>query len=195
MPNILVNNDIVLESCESDSNFDVTIKDSNNNVYSPETFVGDVGTYTVKIKDDLKFSDGSAITAKNYLYFPLVFSTPAAAEAAGKDHKKTMYFEGYEAFAKYDVIIGRAAPTTAPEIGKSLADPIKMYLGDIYTVSVNLAGLPGISLPCGYDSKGLPIGLQLLGKHFDEKSIIRAAYAFEQTREYKRPEYAIKGGE
>ena len=59
-------------------------------------------TYTVKIKDDLKFSDGSAITAKNYLYFPLVFSTPAAAEAAGKDHKKTMYYEGYEAFAKYD---------------------------------------------------------------------------------------------
>lgn len=90
-----------------------------------------------------------------------------------------------EAFAKYDVILGPAAPTTAPKIGESLSDPIKMYLGDIYTVSVNLAGLPGISLPCGKDSKGLPIGLQLIGDCFKEKNIIRAAYAFEQTREYE----------
>ena len=65
-----------------------------------------------------------------------------------------------EAFAKYDVILGPAAPTTAPKLGESLSDPIKMYLGDIYTISVNLAGLPGISLPCGKDSNGLPIGLQ-----------------------------------
>ncbi|MGN0438340.1 MAG: amidase family protein, partial [Lachnospiraceae bacterium] len=68
------------------------------------------------------------------------------------------------------------------------------YLGDIYTVSVNLAGLPGISLPCGYDSKGLPIGLQLLGKHFDEKTIIRAAYAFECTMDKKRSAYAVERG-
>jgi aspartyl-tRNA(Asn)/glutamyl-tRNA(Gln) amidotransferase subunit A len=90
-----------------------------------------------------------------------------------------------EAFAKYDVILGPAAPTTAPKIGESLSDPIKMYLGDIYTISVNLAGLPGISLPCGKDSNGLPIGLQLIGDCFKEKNIIRAAYAFEQTREYE----------
>ena len=89
-----------------------------------------------------------------------------------------------EAFAKYDVIIAPAAPTTAPKIGSSLADPIKMYLGDIYTISVNLAGLPGISLPCGTDSKGLPIGLQLIGDCFAEKKLIRTAYAYEQTREY-----------
>lgn len=89
------------------------------------------------------------------------------------------------AFAKYDVILGPVAPTTAPEIGKSLSDPLKMYLGDIYTISANLAGLPGISLPCGTDSKGLPIGMQLLGDCFKEKNIIRAAYAFEQTREYR----------
>ncbi len=99
-----------------------------------------------------------------------------------------------KAFEKYDVILGPVAPTTALKLGESLSDPIKMYLGDIYTVSVNLAGLPGISLPCGYDSKGLPIGLQLLGKHFDEKSIIRAAYAFEQTTEYKRPAYVAERG-
>lgn len=99
-----------------------------------------------------------------------------------------------KAFEKYDVILGPVAPTTALKMGESLSDPIKMYLGDIYTVSVNLAGLPGISLPCGYDSKGLPIGLQLLGKHFDEKSIIRAAFAFEQTKEYKRPAFAVERG-
>lgn len=92
-----------------------------------------------------------------------------------------------KAFEKYDVILGPAAPTTAPRIGDSLCDPIKMYLGDIYTISVNLAGLPGISVPCGIDSKGLPIGLQLIGNCFMEKNIIRAAYAFEQTREYISP--------
>ena len=98
-----------------------------------------------------------------------------------------------DAFSKYDVILGPVAPTTALKCGESLSDPIKMYLGDIYTVSVNLAGLPGISLPCGYDKNGLPIGLQLLGQTFDEKTIIRAAYAYEQSREYKRPAIAERG--
>lgn len=92
-----------------------------------------------------------------------------------------------KAFEKYDVILGPAAPTTAPKLGDSLSDPIKMYLGDIYTISVNLAGLPGITVPAGEDSKGLPIGLQLIGDCFKEKNIIRAAYSFEQTRDYKRP--------
>ena len=89
------------------------------------------------------------------------------------------------AFAKYDVILGPAAPTTAPKLGESLSDPIRMYLGDIYTISVNLAGLPGISLPCGTDSRGLPIGLQLIGDCFQEKNIIRAAYSYERTRTYQ----------
>ena len=87
-----------------------------------------------------------------------------------------------EAFAKYDVILGPVAPTTAPKLGDSLSDPIKMYLGDIYTISVNLAGLPGISLPCGIDSKGLPIGLQLIGDCFKEKKLIQTAYAYEKAR-------------
>ena len=98
------------------------------------------------------------------------------------------------AFERYDVILGPVAPTTALKLGESLSDPLKMYLGDIYTVSVNLAGLPGISLPCGYDHQGLPVGLQLLAKPFDEKSIIRAAYTFEQTRSYKRPEALTERG-
>lgn len=87
-----------------------------------------------------------------------------------------------EAFAKYDVILGPVAPTTAPKLGESLADPIQMYLGDIYTIAVNLAGLPGISLPCGQDSKGLPIGLQLIGDCFREKQLIQTAYTYEKAR-------------
>ena len=98
-----------------------------------------------------------------------------------------------KAFASYDLILGPAAPTTAPKLGESLSDPIKMYLGDIYTISANLAGLPGISVPCGKDSKGLPIGLQLLGDCFQEKKLIRAAFAYEQTRTYEAPEIT-KGG-
>ena len=96
--------------------------------------------------------------------------------------------EGFDkAFAKYDIILGPTAPSTALKLGESLSDPLKMYLGDIYTVSVNLAGLPAISLPCGIDSKGLPIGLQLIGRHFGEKDIIRAAFSFEKTRDYVGP--------
>lgn len=86
-----------------------------------------------------------------------------------------------EAFSKYDVILGPVAPTTAPKLGSSLSDPIKMYLSDIYTISVNLAGLPGISVPCGKDSKGLPIGVQLIGDCFNEKKLIQAAYTYEQA--------------
>ncbi len=84
-----------------------------------------------------------------------------------------------EAFAKYDIILGPVAPTTAPKLGESLTDPIQMYLGDIYTIAVNLAGLPGISVPCGQDGKGLPIGLQMIGDCFQEKKLIRAAYTYE----------------
>ena len=84
------------------------------------------------------------------------------------------------AFLKYDLILGPTTPTTALKLGESLPDPLKMYLGDIYTVSVNLAGLPAISLPCGQAKNGLPIALQLIGKPFGEKQIIRAAYSFER---------------
>ena len=99
-----------------------------------------------------------------------------------------------DAFSKYDVILAPAAPTTAPKLGDSLSDPIQMYLGDIDTISVNLAGLPGISIPCGQDKNGLPIGAQLLGDCFQEKTIIRAAYSYELTREYKHSPMAQRGG-
>ena len=86
------------------------------------------------------------------------------------------------AFAQYDCILGPVAPTTAPRLGESLSNPMKMYLGDIYTSSVNLAGRPAISVPCGTDGKGLPIGLQLIGDCFQEKKILQAAYTYEQLR-------------
>ena len=96
---------------------------------------------------------------------------------------KALIKEAFDkAFAKYDVILGPAAPTTAPALGSSLSDPMKMYLSDIYTVSVNLAGLPGISVPCGIDSRGLPIGLQMIAGCFGEKKLFRAASAYEKAR-------------
>lgn len=98
------------------------------------------------------------------------------------------------AFETYDVILGPVAPSVAPELGESLSDPMKMYLGDVYTVAVNLAGLPAISVPAGKNSRGLPIGVQMIGDCFKEKNILRAAYALEQSRKYERPEIA-KGGE
>lgn len=102
---------------------------------------------------------------------------------------KAVIKQGFDrAFEKYDVILGPAAPTTALKIGDNLSDPLKMYLGDIYTVSVNLAGLPGICTPCGTDKAGLPIGVQFIGKPFGEREMIRAAYSFEQTRTYSRPQ-------
>ena len=88
-----------------------------------------------------------------------------------------------KAFEKYDIILAPAAPTTAPLLGSSLQDPIKMYLSDIYTISANLAGIPGLSIPCGKDKMGLPIGMQLIGGCFQEKTLLRAGFAYEKARE------------
>ena len=85
-----------------------------------------------------------------------------------------------EAFAKYDVVIGPVAPTTALKAGESLSDPLKMYLGDICTVLINIVGLPAISVPCGCDREGLPVGMQIIGKHFDEKTILGFAANYQK---------------
>ncbi len=95
-----------------------------------------------------------------------------------------------KAFESYDVILGPASPTTAPKLGESLKDPIQMYLGDIYTVSINLAGLPAMVVPCGKDSGGLPIGLQIIGDCFREKNVIRAGYSYQCSHPYTSPEIA-----
>lgn len=97
-----------------------------------------------------------------------------------------------KAFEKYDVLITPTAPTVAFDIGQRSNNPLEMYLADICTVSLNIAGLPGISIPCGVDSQGMPIGMQIIGNHFDEETILNAAYAYEQKikfRENHQPEF------
>ena len=84
-----------------------------------------------------------------------------------------------QVFESYDAILSPVAPTTAYKIGEKTTDPLEMYMGDVYTVPVNIAGLPSLSLPCGTDSLGLPIGMQLIGKPYSEATLYRAGYAFE----------------
>ena len=97
------------------------------------------------------------------------------------------------AFEQYDLLLTPVAPTTAPKLGESLTDPLKMYLSDIYTVSVNLAGLPALSMPCGFDSKGLPIGAQLIGPALGDAAVLNAAYGFQLDTDYHRQ--SPKGGD
>ena len=98
-----------------------------------------------------------------------------------------------EAFAKYDLLLTPVAPTTAPKLGESLTDPLKMYLSDIYTVSVNLAGLPGLSMPCGFGSKGMPIGAQLIGPALGDGGVLNAAHAFQLDTDWHKK--SPKGGD
>jgi aspartyl-tRNA(Asn)/glutamyl-tRNA(Gln) amidotransferase subunit A len=97
-----------------------------------------------------------------------------------------------EAFKHCDVIVTPTAPTTAFKIGEKTQDPLQMYLSDIYTISANLAGLPAISLPCGFDDQGMPIGLQIIGKPFDEATILRVAHHYEQATEWHKRKPSIK---
>jgi len=97
-----------------------------------------------------------------------------------------------EAFKTFDILLTPTSPTTAFKIGEKMDDPLTMYLSDIFTVNCNIAGIPGMSMPCGLSSTGMPIGLQLLAKPFDEETIFRAAYTFQQNTEHhlKRPRLA-----
>ena len=88
-------------------------------------------------------------------------------------------------FEKYDVLLTPTSPTVAYGIGSKTSNPLEMYLADLCTVTVNIAGLPGISVPCGVNSEGMPIGMQLIGKHFEEETILRAAYTFEQATRFR----------
>lgn len=107
---------------------------------------------------------------------------------------RTLVQQDYtEAFKKVDVIMAPTAPTPAFKIGEMISDPLQMYLQDACTVPLNLAGLPGMSIPCGYSASGMPIGLQIIGKALDEETIIRAAYTYEQSQNYHN-EMAKLGG-
>lgn len=100
-----------------------------------------------------------------------------------------------EAFEKYDMILSPNAPTTAFKIGENSSDPLKMYLGDIYTGSINLAGIPAVSIPCRLGANGMPVGLQLIGKAFSEPQLIKAAHTFQMNTDFhiKKPEIIIGG--
>ncbi len=103
---------------------------------------------------------------------------------------RTLIRKGFdEVFEKFDLVMGPTAPTTAYKIGEKVDDPLAMYLGDIYTVSANIAGIPALSIPCGFDADGMPVGLQLIGKPFGESRLLQAGFTFEQNTGYhlKRP--------
>lgn len=99
---------------------------------------------------------------------------------------RTLIKQDFEkVFEQYDVIVGPTTPTPAFKIGENIADPLTMYVNDILTIPVNLAGVPAISVPCGFDG-GLPLGLQIIGRHFDEQTIYKVAHAFEQATDYHK---------
>ena len=127
---------------------------------------------------------GTFVLSSGYYdaYYKKALQTKAVIKAA---------FDG--AFTKYDLLLTPVAPTTAPKLGESLSDPLKMYLSDIYTVSVNLAGLPGLSMPCGFDQKGLPIGAQLIGPALGDAAVLNAAYGYQLDTDYHRQ--IPKGGD
>ena len=127
---------------------------------------------------------GTFVLSSGYYdaYYKKALQTKAVIKAA---------FDG--AFTKYDLLLTPVAPTTAPKLGESLSDPLKMYLSDIYTVSVNLAGLPGLSMPCGFYQKGLPIGAQLIGPALGDAAVLNAAYGYQLDTDYHRQ--IPKGGD
>jgi len=99
--------------------------------------------------------------------------------------------EGFQrAYQQCDLILGPTAPTAAFKLGAKTSDPVQMYLNDIFTVAGNLTGAPAISIPCGFDRNGLPIGLQLQGNHFTESLILNAAHRFQQATDWQRREPA-----
>lgn len=99
---------------------------------------------------------------------------------------RTLIKQDFEkVFEQYDVIVGPTAPTPAFKLGENTRDPLTMYANDILTIPVNLAGVPAISVPCGFD-KGLPLGLQIIGRHFDESTVYKVAHAFEQATEFHK---------
>ncbi len=106
---------------------------------------------------------------------------------------RTLVCQDFEAaFKEVDVIVTPTAPTPAFKLGEKSEDPLQMYLSDIFTISVNLAGLPAISLPCGFSRAGLPIGLQLIGRAFEEETVLRAAHAYEQSAQWHQKKPTIR---
>jgi aspartyl-tRNA(Asn)/glutamyl-tRNA(Gln) amidotransferase subunit A len=106
---------------------------------------------------------------------------------------RTLIRQDFEAaFQEVDLIVTPVTPTPAFKLGAKADDPLQMYLSDIFTISANLAGVPAISLPCGFSRGGLPIGLQLIGRPFEEETLLRAAYAYEQSAQWRTKKPVIR---
>jgi aspartyl-tRNA(Asn)/glutamyl-tRNA(Gln) amidotransferase subunit A len=106
---------------------------------------------------------------------------------------RTLFMKDFQkAFTEVDIIVTPTSPTAAFKTGEKISDPLTMYMSDIYTLSVNLAGLPAISVPCGFTTTNLPVGLQLIGRHFDEETIFKTAYVFEQATDWHKRRVKIK---
>jgi aspartyl-tRNA(Asn)/glutamyl-tRNA(Gln) amidotransferase subunit A len=112
-------------------------------------------------------------------YYDAYYRKALQVKAIIKNHFDTI-------FEKYDLIICPTSPRTAPLLGESLSDPLKMYLSDIFTASANIAGLPGLSVPCGFDHEGLPVGMQIIGQRLGEVKVLRAGYAYQQLTSYHK---------
>jgi len=105
---------------------------------------------------------------------------------------RTLIKKDFEnAFQTVDIIVTPTSPTAAFKVGEKASDPLQMYLSDIFTISMNLAGVPAISVPCGFTSEGLPVGLQFIGKHFDEEAVFKASYAYEQATDWHKRRPAL----
>src|SRR5205085_5043307 len=99
-----------------------------------------------------------------------------------------------EAFGQCDLILGPAAPSVAFDLGSRNTDPVQMYLDDLYTIPINLAGLPGLSIPCGFGARGRPVGLQIVGNHFDEARMLAVGHAYQQATDWhRRPPPGFEG--
>jgi len=100
---------------------------------------------------------------------------------------RTLIMEDFKkVFQRCDVILSPVAPTPAFRIGEKVDDPLTMYLSDVFTLSANLAGIPGMSVPCGFSKKGLPIGLQIMGSHFNETALLQVGYNFEKATDFHK---------
>ncbi|MEO8341212.1 MAG: amidase, partial [Nitrospirota bacterium] len=106
---------------------------------------------------------------------------------------RTLIRQDFEAaFQEVDLIVTPVTPTPAFKFGAKADDPLQMYLSDIFTISANLAGVPAMSLPCGFSRDGLPIGLQLIGRPFEEETLLRAAHAYEQSTQWRAKKPVIR---
>ncbi|MCH8314294.1 MAG: Asp-tRNA(Asn)/Glu-tRNA(Gln) amidotransferase subunit GatA, partial [Nitrospinae bacterium] len=100
---------------------------------------------------------------------------------------RTLIMQDFEeAYKKCDLIVAPTCPAPAFKLGEKLDDPLQMYLADIYTISANLAGIPALSIPCGFSAENLPIGLQLMGRHFDEETLLKVGHHFQQNTDFHR---------